>query len=154
MSEVTIIPKRAATTAAEVRADGGGVAVAARVTAAGLLARMSKGTVSPIMAPAPGAPFHLEFIHAEMVSSIRISVIVFIFMVIPVGREIFVKVSFVGKLHGGVLLDVIVREEEFPWRNFNVFEGHFSGELVRGLEVVLLSTSGAHLFSGRWLMAY
>lgn len=143
MSELTIIPTRAGattTTDTEVGADGGGVAVAARVTASGLLARMSKGTVSPIMASAPCAPSHLEFVHTEMVSSIRVTVIVFIIpiLIIPVGREMFLKPR---TLHGGVFREIviIVRKEEFPWRNFNVF----LGELVRGLKLVLLiSTSG------------
>ncbi|KAK8622406.1 hypothetical protein V6N13_117323 [Hibiscus sabdariffa] len=107
VSELAVVTARASASAAEVRADGGGIPVPSRVTAAGFLAGMSKGTVGPIVAPAPSASPHLELVHAEMVAAVGIIVA---FMDFVVGREVVMEV------HGGVVVDVV--------------EGHLQGEMV------------------------
>lgn len=71
MCELAII-SLATVSPTEVRADSARVVVAAGISAAGLLAGMGKGAVSPVVAPAASASPDLELVDAEVVGGVGV----------------------------------------------------------------------------------
>jgi len=121
--------------AAVLRAHRPGVMKPARVTAASLLAGVSKRAVGPVMAAAASAAANLELVHAEFVGGIRVSEVIRV-VGVHVG-EVFVEEGLVGKNVGGG--GGSAAAEELPWGDVNVPEGFFEGEkLVRGLKLELV----------------
>lgn len=137
MSEFTVIAT-AAPAASILRTNGTGVVVPSGVTSASFLARVSKRAVSPVMAPAAGAPPDLELIHAEMITGVGVSIVIIGIQKAVIGKKLLQK----GLVGGGEPRRVGVHicggflgsteSEELPGRNINVFEG-----FLRGRKLVL-----------------
>ena len=90
VSETAFITTATITVTAKLRAYFSGVVKPARVTATSLFTGMRERTVGPVMATATRAPSDLEFVHPEMVSSVRILrvrvvTIVFLFFIVAKG---------------------------------------------------------------------
>lgn len=82
------------------RAHRPGVVVPPRVAATGLFARVGKGAVGPVVAPAAGAPSDLELVHPEVVGGVRV---VGVRVGVVVGEEL-VQDGLVGEQVAGAVV--------------------------------------------------
>lgn len=162
MRELAVITAAARPTAV-LRADGPRVVVLPGVPAAGLLSRMSKRAVGPVVAAAAGAPPHLELKHAEVVRRVRVGVGVGVgVLATAVERQELPERGLgdprrvVGE-HIGAIKSRSRRRlgrggpaaEELPWGNVECLLG--GEELVGGVELMLLCTNAAHVWGRRKL---
>lgn len=69
MGVLTALAASTSAASAEVRAGGAGVMEPPRVATTGLLARVSVGTLGPVMRPPAGAPPDLELVHTKIVAA-------------------------------------------------------------------------------------
>lgn len=169
MSELTAI-STATTTTSKLRTNGSRVMVLPGVSPASFFTGVGKRAVSPVMTAAASAATDLELIHAKIIRGVRIHVLISNFAarmmimnmtMITINGVIIMKevmeVRLIIRRHNIVrgILEGFLCEEEFPWRDFKVFEGFLvirrrrrRKELVGGIKLVLISTNGAH-FSRR-----
>ena len=163
VSKLTVIT--AATTATAIlRTNSTRVVVASGVTPASFLARVSKWTVGPVMAPAASAAPDLEFVHSKMIGGVRVNIVIRINKVVT-GKKLLhkslVRVQIATIMGSGMLSeelpgwDVRVRvqittvmgsgtaSEELPGWDVIVSDHAFLGR-KKLVELVLISTNTAH----------
>ena len=146
----------AARATAVLRAHRAGVMKPPRVAAAGFFARVGKGTVGPIVAPAAGAPADLELVHPEVIGGVGVIVGAGVGINRVVVRKEFLEKGVVGKhvaaVKGGGYGGAA--GEELPWWDVNVSEGLLGREELVGsveLVVVLIRTDTTHFGQVCWV---
>lgn len=118
MGELTVIAFTA-TAFPEFRAHSTRIMEPSGISSPGLLTRMRKRALRPIMAPAPIAFPHLKFVHTEMIGGVGIGIVIL---------DVVVRQEFGenGIVHfGGVDVDVGggAAAEELPRRDVDFSEG-------------------------------